>query len=84
MQPAISARHSACNTQRLEHVPVSRNPPLPQPSKYLQISKWYSCTVVSFVFRQNGRHMKLTTNYGFHKSTFKVLQNLVSTSKSQC
>lgn len=33
MQPAISARHSACNTQRLEHVPVSRNPPLPQPSQ---------------------------------------------------
>ena len=55
VQPAISARQSACNTQVLDHVQVSHNPLLLQPNKYLQISKWYSQTMVSFVFRQNGR-----------------------------
>lgn len=57
VQPAISARHSACNTQVLDRVQVSQNSLLLQPDKYLQISKLYSQTMVSFVFRPNGREM---------------------------
>lgn len=56
-QPVISARHSACNTQTPDRVQVSHNSPLLQSNKYLQISKWYSQTMASFVFRQNGREV---------------------------